>query len=793
MNIRERLADTNPILFDGAMGTILQQKGLLLAGETPEPLNIREPEAIKDIHKSYLDAGAEIITTNTFGANRKKMAGSSYTPEEVISAGVARAKEAASGKGFVALDVGPLGELLEPMGSLSFEEAYDVFKEVIVCGAEAGADLVLIETMTDLYEARAALLAAKENSDLPVFVTMSYEATGRTFTGCLPECMAAVLEGMGADAIGFNCSVGIQDMIPLVETLAQHTTLPIIVQANAGLPEQSVDGKVSYHNDDGDFAKYSRRLAKMGCKVLGGCCGTTPETIQAVKEALTDVNITRNLPVIPPRVCSPTRMVQIDDVKIVGERINPTGKKDMKEALRTGDMEFILRRAIEQEEAGADILDVNVGLPDLDEVKVMERVLKSLQGVTDLPLQIDSSDPKVLERALRLYHGKAIVNSVNGEDTQLDAVLPLVKKYGAAVIGLTLDEKGIPQKAEERFKIAEKIVARAEAYGISRQNICIDALTLTASAEQEAVVETLQTLKLVKERLGVCTVLGVSNISFGLPCREELNRSFLTLAMAHGLDLAIINPNVKSMVDAIASFRVLYNKDKDASDYIKRFSNANAVSESKDMPAKEQSFKALIRRGLKREAEEMIQAMLCDRAGYELIEREIVPALDAVGADYEAGRLFLPQLIAAAEAAKGAMELIKSSLAVHDANTATEKVIILATVKGDIHDIGKNIVKVMLQNYGYQVIDLGRDVAPQSIVDEAQMHKACLVGLSALMTTTVTNMAETIRLLKESLPAVKTMVGGAVLTEEYAKSIDADYYAKDANQAVSVAKMVFGD
>jgi len=565
------------------------------------------------------------------------------------------------------------------------------------------------------------------------------------------------------------------------------------VQANAGLPEPTHDGSVTYQSDDEAFAKVSRELAEMGCKLLGGCCGTTPNTISAVKQAVSNLEINRDIPALPSRVCSPTRMVIIDDVKIVGERINPTGKKDMKEALKTGDMDFIMRRAVEQEEAGADILDVNVGLPDIDEKKVMEQVLYTLLGVTDLPLQIDSSNPEVLERALRMYNGKAIVNSVNGEEKQLAAILPVVKKYGAAVIGLTLDENGIPKTAEARFKIAEKIVNRAESFGIHREDIFIDALTLTASAEQAAVTETLQTLSLVKERLGVKTVLGVSNISFGLPCREELNRSFLTLAMAHGLDLAIINPNVKSMTDAIAAFRVLYNRDKGATDYIERFQNLQPAEKTATLPqAEEHDFKALIRRGLKREAASAAKQLLQSHSGYELIEQEIVPALDSVGADYEAGRLFLPQLIASAEAAKSAMELIKASMLEKGTENRLEQVIILATVKGDIHDIGKNIVKVMLQNYGYNVIDLGRDVAPEEVVKAAREKKAKLVGLSALMTTTVKSMEETIHLLKQELPEVKTMVGGAVLTEEFAQKIDADFYAKDANKAVAIAKQVFG-
>jgi len=790
--IKERLSEKKPLLFDGAMGTMLQKAGLLLAGGVPESLNIEKPEELQRIHREYLSAGADIITTNTFGANRKKLQDTAYSPEQVITAGVSLACDVAKEfDAFVALDIGPSGALLEPMGALRFEEAYELFAEQVICGAKAGADLILIETMTDLYEAKAALLAAKENCSLPVFVTMSYEASGRTFTGCKPACMAAVLEGMGADAIGFNCSVGIDEMVPLVEELLQNTTLPVLVQANAGLPEAGENGTVVYHSDDVAFANTSRQLAEMGCLILGGCCGTTPATIAAVKKAVSEVTIERCMPIIPARICTPTRMIVIDDVKVIGERINPTGKKDMKEALRTGDMDFVLRRAVEQEEAGADILDVNVGLPDIDEITTMECVLRALQGVTDVPLQIDSANPVVLERALRLYNGKAIVNSVNGEEKQLSAILPLVKKYGAAVIGLTLDENGIPHKAEERYKIAEKIVLRAESYGIAREDIFIDALTLTASAEQAAVSETLKTLRLVKERLGVHTVLGVSNISFGLPCREELNRSFLTLAMAHGLDLAIINPNVKSMMDAIASFRVLYNRDKDATDYIERFqtqqsANTAAVASSENP----HDFKTLIRKGLKSEAENCIKDMLKERSGYELIEEEIVPALDFVGAEYETGKCFLPQLIAAAEAAKGAMEQIKASIQT-DAEAKNDKVIVLATVKGDIHDIGKNIVKVMLQNYGYNVIDLGRDVSPEAILEATRKHTATLVGLSALMTTTVTSMEETIKLLHDELPAVQIMVGGAVLTEDYAEKIGANFYAKDANQSVSIAKEVF--
>ncbi|HJD24208.1 MAG TPA: homocysteine S-methyltransferase family protein [Firmicutes bacterium] len=787
------------VLLDGAMGTMLQKAGLPL-GAVPELLNLTNPEQILAVHRAYIQAGADVIYANTFGANRHKLAGSGHAAAEVVAAGVSIARRAAEGTGcLVALDIGPIGQLLAPAGSLSFEEAVGIFREQVEAGAKAGADLIVLETLTDLGEARAAVLAAKENSTLPILCTMTFEQNRRTFTGCGVPSMALTLEGLGVDALGINCSLGPDELPPLVDELLEWTHLPLVVKPNAGLPDPATG---EYSVSPAQFAASAAALAKKGVQILGGCCGTTPETIAALKRALAE------LPAPPPRahqpnaaVCSATRVVPIDRARIIGERINPTGKKLFKAALLREDVDYILNQALQQTEAGADILDVNVGLPEIDEPAMMARCVHALQSVTDAPLQLDSSDPRALEAGLRLYHGRAIVNSVNGDGESLDAVLPLVKKYGAAVVGLTLDKNGIPATAEERLTIARRILDRALSLGIPRQNVFIDCLTLTASAEQAAARETLRALRMVKEELGLKTVLGVSNISFGLPNRELVNQTFLTLALAHGLDLPIINPNVPAMTGAVQAYHLLYNLDPGAQKYIAAYAGmktaappapaAPAASEAAAKPPQE-GLAYAVENGLKAEAARLTASLLETTDAMEIVDTLLIPALDRTGTAFEKGTLFLPQLIQAAGAAQAAFDVIKAKLSSGDQPAVSKGVIVLATVKGDIHDIGKNIVKVLLENYGYTVIDLGRDVEYQAVVDAALRHKADIVGLSALMTTTLKSMEKTIALLHENRVPARILVGGAVLTPEYAKKIGADYYAKDAKESVDIARQIIG-
>jgi len=786
VEFRELLRGDRPVLLDGGMGTMLQNKGLK-PGEHPELAALEHPDWLFDIHRAYVDAGTQIINTNTFGANREKLARTGKPVDEIVSASVAVARKAADGRALVALDVGPIGQLLEPTGTLAFEQAVDIFKETIAAGVKAGVDLIFIETITDLQEARAALLAAKETCDLPVMVTMTYEARCRTFLGHSPAAAALTLEGMGADAIGVNCSLGPREMPPLAEELLKWSTLPIILKPNAGLPDPAGGG---YDITPAEFAQSLAALADMGIKLFGGCCGTTPEYISLLKQELDKCRVANVHRSVPAAICSPTTVVPIDRVRVIGERINPTGKKLMKEALRRGDVDFMLGQALAQTQAGADILDVNVGLPDIDEQAMMVRTVKALQGITDAPLQLDSTAPSVLEQALRIYCGKAIVNSVNGEQAVLDRILPLVKKYGAAVVGLTLDEKGIPKSAEERLAIARRILDAALAHGIRKEDVYIDCLTLTASAEQEGAQQTMSALRMVKEQLGLKTVLGVSNISFGLPARPVVNQNFLTMAMVYGLDLPIINPNVDSMMAAVRSYHLLMNVDTDAREFIAAYADTPAAA-----PAPATGSRALdeiVRAGLKGEAPAATRALLENGTDpMEIINTILVPALDAVGADFEAGRSFLPQLIQSAGAAQSSFEVLRAHMSNDKSNRSGQNTIVLATVKGDIHDIGKNIVKVLLENYGYTVIDLGKDVAPETVVQAAKGQRAALVGLSALMTTTLKAMEDTISLLRKERLSCKVMVGGAVLTEDYAKQIGADFYARDAKQGVDIARQVF--
>ncbi|APH17105.1 B12 binding domain protein [Clostridium sporogenes] len=789
MNIKDYIKE-NILVFDGAMGTMLQKLGLKIS-DLPEELNILEPEKIINIHRKYVDAGAKVITTNTFGANEVKLKQSKFSVESIIDKAIDNVKKAKGNKEtLIALDVGPIGQLLEPMGTLKFEEAYEIFKRQVIQGQKSGADIILIETMTDLYEAKAAILAAKESTNLPVFCTMTFEKNKRTFTGCTPLSMVLTLEGLGVDALGVNCSLGPNELGDIVDEIIKYSSIPIMVQPNAGLPTIK-EGKTIYNIKPKEFADFQRRIVEKGVRIVGGCCGTTDEFIKEIVYSLKDVEIKNLKENNICGVCSSTKAVLIDGVKIIGERINPTGKKLFKEALRNNDIDYILKEAIAQVESGADMLDVNVGLPEIDEEETMKKVIREIQSIIDTPLQIDSNNPKVIEKALRVYNGKPIVNSVNGEDKVLDNVLPLIKKYGAAVVALTLDDKGIPKKAEERLKIAEKIVNKALEYGIRREDIFIDCLVLTASAQQEDVGETLKAVALVKEKLNVKTVLGVSNISFGLPNRELINKTFLAMSLQSGLDLPILNPNNKEMINIINAFKVLNNQDIGATNYIDMYgnetSNSKEVKKSGNLTLKE-----IVIKGIKEEAYSKTKELLKDRGELSIINEELIPALDEVGEKYEKGIIFLPQLIQSAETVKKAFTAIKEKLREDNAPKINKGKILMATVKGDIHDIGKNIVKVILENYGFDIIDLGKDVEAKRIVEEVKKNNIKLVGLSALMTTTVNSMKDTIKALKESEMDCKVFVGGAVLNKEYAEMINADYYAKDAKEAVDIAKRFFG-
>lgn len=784
-------SEDRTLILDGAMGTMLQKSGLGL-GERPDLLSLTHPEVVERINRAYVEAGSDFICANTFGSNAKKLAGCGHTVEEVISAGVTAAKRAARGTSArVILDVGPIGELLEPAGSLRFEDAYELYREVVLAGWRAGADLVKFATMTDLYEVKAAILAAKENTPLPVLAAMTFEENGRTFTGCTVEALALVAEGLGADGVGINCSLGPAELYPLAQRLCAATNLPVFIKPNAGLPDPATG---AYGVGPEQFCEELARCHALGVSAVGGCCGTTPEHIVLLARTFRDKPPVRRVTVRRSAVCTPTRVVELDTVRVIGERINPTGKKRFQQALRDGDMDYVLSQAVEQAEAGADILDVNVGLPDLDEAATLARTVKAVQSVCELPLQLDSTKADALEAGLRVYNGKPIVNSVNAERAVLDRLLPLCKKYGAAVVGLTLDENGIPSKAEGRFALAEKIVAAAEAAGIPRTDVYIDCLTLTASAQQEAALETLKAVRMVKERLGVDTVLGVSNISFGLPCREQVNTSFLTLALAHGLDLPILNPNSEAMMAAVAAFKVLYHVDKDSRDYIARYAG-QTVGQPADAARggdTDVSLRDAVLRGLKAQAADAARAALRKIAPEELVNTVLIPALDEVGVGFEKGTLFLPQLLQSAGAAQAAFDVVKEAIAASGSAGGGKGKIVIATVRGDIHDIGKNIVRTLLENYGFDVIDLGRDVPPEAVVQAARAHDVRLVGLSALMTTTLCSMEETIAALRAAELPCRVMVGGAVLTPEYAEKIGADYYAKDAKQSVDIAKEVLG-
>lgn len=776
------------LIFDGAMGTMLQKYGLSI-GEIPETLNIKEKEKIIEMHKKYIDAGANIITTNTFGANDKKLFNSGYTVEEIIKAAVENAKAASNEKDVaIALDIGPIGELIEPMGTLSFHDAYNIFQKQIFQGVKRGVDLILIETMLDLYETKAAILAAKENSNLPIFCTMTFEEDGRTFTGSSIPSMVTVLQGLGVDALGVNCSLGPIELEKIVDEILKYSQIPVIVQPNAGIPKV-IEGETLYEITPKEFIEAQKRMVDNGIAVVGGCCGTDDRFIKLMAEEFRNKKVLNKKREKYTIVCTPSKAIIIDDIKVVGERINPTGKKLLKESLKKKDMSYTLKEAINQVEEGADILDINVGLPDIDQEEIMINVIKEIQSVLDIPLQIDTNNPNIIEKALRIYNGKPIVNSVNGKEESLDKILPIVKKYGASVIGLTIDEKGIPIKAEERFNIAKKIVNRAMEYGIKREDIIIDCLTLTVSAQQAEIEETLKAVTLVKENLGVKTLLGISNVSFGLPNRELLNRTFLNMALLAGLDLPIINTKDREMMDTINAFKVLNNTDIGGEKFIKQYGNIKKSKEKVDI-TKYEDLKEIIIKGLKDKSVDITKKLLDSKSEMEIIEEDLIPALDIVGDKYEKGEVFLPQLIQSAETVQKAFEILKETLVLKDKETISKGKIVLATVKGDVHDIGKNIVKTLLENYGYTVIDLGKDVDKETIVKEVKKHKVKLVGLSALMTTTVKSMEETIQLLKNEGIDCKVMVGGAVLNKEYADMIKADYYARDAKDSVEIARKV---
>lgn len=790
MNIRDFIKN-NIVYLDGGMGTLLQKSGLQ-PGELPERWNISHPEVIKEIHKSYYDSGSNIVNTNTFGANSLKF-GTDELSEIIYHAvkNADEARKASSGKQekFIALDVGPTGKLLKPLGDLDFEDAVKAFAEVISLGVKYGVDLITIETMNDSYETKAAVLAAKENSDLPIIVTNAYGENGRLMTGADPAVMAAMLEGMGVDAIGANCSLGPKQLMGVMDELLKYCSVPVAFKPNAGLPKS--DGKVTYYDVDAEEFAHDIKLAVAnGVRIVGGCCGTTPEYIKKVCELTRDMR-PKEIEKKTYSVCTSYNKAVFFGEKpiLIGERINPTGKKRFKQALLENDIGYILQEAVNQQAKGVHVLDVNVGLPGIDEAQMLTNSVCELQCVTDLPLQIDSSDPVAMESALRRYNGKAMINSVNGKEENLNAIFPLVKKYGGFVVALTLDEKGIPSTVDGRMKIARKILLTAALYGINKKDIIFDPLAMTVSADKTSAITTLETVKKITEQLGCNTSLGVSNVSFGLPSRDLVNAAFFTTAMENGLSAAIMNPYSERMMEAYYSFNVVKGLDENCMDFI------NFASRQEVQPtAKQESsltLKEAIEKGLKEKASEITTAMLGNSAPLDIVNAHVIPALDNVGKRFEEKKLFLPQLLMSAEAAKASFEVIKATMSA-DGSSVKKGSIVIATVHGDIHDIGKNIVKLLLENYGYNVIDLGKNVPPETVLRAVTDNHAPLVGLSALMTTTVPAMEETVKLIKEKAPWCKTVVGGAVLTQDYADKIGADKYAADAMETVRYAESVIG-
>ena len=790
MNIRDFIKN-NIVYLDGGMGTLLQKSGLQ-PGELPEHWNISHPEVIREIHKNYYDSGSNVVNTNTFGANTLKF--SIDELDEIICHAVKNADEARKASSgdqekFIALDVGPTGKLLKPLGDLDFEDAVKIFAETIRLGVKYGVDLITIETTNDSYETKAAVLAAKENSDLPIIVTNAYGENGRLMTGANPAVMAAMLEGMGVDAIGANCSLGPKQLMDVMDELLKYCSVPVAFKPNAGLPKS--DGKVTYYDVDADeFAQDIKLSVENGVRIVGGCCGTTPEYIKKVCE-LTRGMKPKEIERKTYSVCTSYNKAVFFGEKpiLIGERINPTGKKRFKQALLENDIGYILQEAVNQQAKGVHVLDVNVGLPGIDEAQMLTTSVCELQCVTDLPLQIDSSDPVAMESALRRYNGKAMINSVNGKEENMNAIFPLVKKYGGFVVALTLDEKGIPSTVEGRMKIARKILLTAALYGINKKDIIFDPLAMTVSADKMSAVTTLETVKKITEQLGCNTSLGVSNVSFGLPSRELVNAAFFTTAMENGLSAAIMNPYSARMMEAYYSFNVVKGLDDNCMDFI------NFASQQEVQPTvKHESsltLKEAIEKGLKEKSSEITTAMLGENAPLDIVNSHVIPALDDVGKRFEEKKLFLPQLLMSAEAAKASFEVIKAAMSA-DGNSVKKGNIIIATVHGDIHDIGKNIVKLLLENYGYNVIDLGKNVPPETVLNAVIENHAPLVGLSALMTTTVPAMEETVKLVKEKAPWCKTVVGGAVLTQDYADKIGADKYAADAMESVRYAETVIG-
>ena len=797
MDIKALLESREFLFLDGAMGTLIQKSGVTY-DHVPETLNLTHPELIASFHKAYVEAGSNIVYANTFGANAYKLEGCGHSVEEIVTAGVANARQAVAGTGaYVALDVGPIGQLMEPAGSMTFEETYDYYKEIVLAGKDA--DLIVFETMTDLLELKAAVLAAKENTDLPVITTMTFERTGRTFTGVSPTSYAITMTGLGVDALGVNCSLGPRELKPMVAKLSKATHLPLVVKPNAGLPDPNSN---EYDVLPPEFAESIADMVSYGIRIVGGCCGTTPDYIRETVARLQGMTHVQQEGRTESAVCSPSTTVIINKPMVMGERINPTGKPKMQHSLETGNLDVILGMALDQVNAGAQCLNVNCGHPGVDEKHMMVQVLKALQGIIDCPLMIDSTEVDVLEAGLRVYNGRTIVNSVNGSEERMNAVFPLVKKYGACVVGLTLDENGIPETAEGRFEIAKRIVERAERYGIDRKDIYIDCLTLTVSAEQKSAMVTLDALKRVKEELGCKTTLGVSNISFGMPTKGLINTAFLTMALQNGLDMPIINPNIDAMIGAVRAYRVLAGYDVNGEDYVSAYVNGGkatviqSVAETHEVDV----FHAVYN-GLKSDGAAATRKLLETESPMTIINEHLIPALDKAGEDFEQNKLFLPQLIQSANTAQECFDVLKEAMGDDASDDAVEKgKVILCTVKGDIHDIGKNIVKVLLDNYGFTVIDLGRDVDPDLVVKTAVEQNVRAVGLSALMTTTLKSMAETIEKLRscrelqneDGTSKVTVMVGGAVLTPDYAEQIGADYYCKDAKETVDRCKKIFG-
>lgn len=801
MDIRE-IFGRRILFFDGGMGTMLQKYGMK-AGELPELLNITDPQLVCRIHDEYLAAGADIITTNTFGANPLKSDEMGASVDMIIAAAVGNARKSVNKAGgkerFVAFDIGPTGKLMEPIGDLSFDRAYEEFARIAKTAETAGADLAIIETMSDTLEAKAAVLAVKENTKLPVFLTMTFDETYKTLTGADVHVMSAMFEGLGVDCLGINCGLGPVQIAEMMEELSKISSIPIMAQPNAGLP-QIVDGKTVYDVDPEQFGEECEKIAKCGASVIGGCCGTTPDHIKALIERCGSYS-----PIVEEKdftvAASYSKAVYLDDRPvIIGERINPTGKKKFKEALREGDVDYIVNEAFKQRDAGAHILDVNVGLPEIDECSMMERAVKAVSAAVNLPLQIDSSDPEVIERALRIYNGKPMVNSVNGKKESLDAILPIVAKYGGVLVGLCLDENGIPETAEERAAIAKRIADEAAKYGIKKRDLVMDALTLTISAQQKESAETVKALHMIKTELGIKTVLGVSNISFGLPRREIVNSTFFALALYNGLDACIINPCADSMMNTYRAYRALACIDTDCADYIAAYAGTKSETtvthaDAAEKPEEEKHEKLfdIIVKGLRDQSYEETKALLKTREPMDIINGILIPALDAVGKEFEAGTMFLPQLMMSAETVKNSFDAVKEKIMEGGVPQESKGKIVVATVKGDIHDIGKNIVKVLLENYGYDVYDLGKDVPPEDIVNCMKENDIHLCGLSALMTTTVVSMEETIKAIRAAGLDAKVWVGGAVLTQEYADMIGADKYCKDALSSVNYANEFFGN